>query len=170
MHSSLDYPDLLTWRILPDYSFLVARQLVRAYAWIAGSSDRMANYLRAANEVTLCLAMRMAVPQRLRVLYVEAQAYAADNQGEEALEWTDGAIELAIELDDWSALATLLYLRGALNAAQLRFAEGALRLRRQPYAAARAPYGRGAVQCSLRPTPHDPAGELAFLHGTVRGC
>jgi hypothetical protein len=103
----------------------VAAQLERAYAWIDAGADRVANYLRAANAVAPCLARRMALPQRLRVLYVEACAYAADDQPDEALEWTDGAIELAIELDDQSAVSALLYLHGALNTRLLRYAEAA---------------------------------------------
>ena len=125
IHSSLNHPDLLLWHDLPDYSPLAAARLVQAYARIAGGSDRVATYLRAANEVIPCLSMPIATPQRLRVFYIAARAYAADGQSEEALDWTDGAIDLSIKLDDWSALITLLYLRGALNAMLLRYVEGA---------------------------------------------
>jgi tetratricopeptide (TPR) repeat protein len=125
MYSSLNHPDLPTWHDLPDYSPLAAACLVRAYARIAGGGDQVAPYLRAANEVIPCLAKPIATPQRLRVLYVAARAYAADGQGEQALNWTDGAIDLALNLDDWSALVALLYLRGALNGMLLRCFEGA---------------------------------------------
>jgi hypothetical protein len=65
----------------------------------------------------------MADPQLLRVFYIEALGHSAANRSREALEWVDTALELAIELDDQSALVALLYLRGAENASLLHSSE-----------------------------------------------
>jgi hypothetical protein len=121
--SSLNIPDDGAWHLLPDYSPLVASRLRRAYARIAGRRDRVASYVKATLEVAPCLPLKMADPQLLRVFYIEALGHSAANRSREALEWIDTALELAIELDDQSALVALLYLRGAENASLLHYSE-----------------------------------------------
>lgn len=125
MRSSLDRWDVDIWHSLPGYSPQAARCLERAYTHLARRRNQVADYLHAANTVAPCIALSMADPQRLRIYYVEALAHAAANQDREALEWIDEAIELAIALDDRSALAALLYLRGAENASGLRYGDAA---------------------------------------------
>lgn len=120
MDSSLDHPDDVTWRELPHYSEVVASRLTLAYAHIARRPNRVAAFLLAAAEVAPCLPLPMAEPQRLRACYVEALAHSADKQDLRALDWVEQALEIAIALDDQSALVTLLYLHGAQNTALLR--------------------------------------------------
>jgi tetratricopeptide (TPR) repeat protein len=123
MHSSLDTPDDESWRSLRDYSYAVARRLTSAYARIALSHDPLEKYQRALVDVEPCVDWKMSDAQRLRVSYVEALCTSGLGAMAQSLDWTDAAVELAIELDDRSAVATLLYLRGANNASWLRYAE-----------------------------------------------
>jgi hypothetical protein len=123
MHSSLDTPDHESWRSLRDYSYAVARRLTTAYARIALSHDPLERYQRALVDVNPCVDWKMSDAQRLRVSYVEALCASGLGATAQSLDWIDAAVELAIELDDRSALATLLYLRGANNASQLSIAE-----------------------------------------------
>jgi hypothetical protein len=111
MHSSLDSPDHIAWRTLPDYSPFVASQLKRAYAALHWRGDAQL----ADAHVRPCLRHKIAEPQRLRVCYVLALAASAAHQMNAALHWTDLAAESADLLEDHSALVALLYLRGALN-------------------------------------------------------
>ena len=67
----------------------------------------------------------MAAPQRLRVYSVLAMGLAAVNEFDEGLDWLDVAFVVAEQLDDASAMSTLLALRAAANNALFRHREAA---------------------------------------------
>ena len=67
----------------------------------------------------------MAAPQRLRVYSVLAMGLAAVNEFDEGLDWLDVAFVGAEQLDDASAMSTLLALRAAANNALFRHREAA---------------------------------------------
>jgi hypothetical protein len=123
MYDSLDHPDLPAWHGFPDYSYDIAARLRSAYLFIGAHTDQLASYLHAAREVQRTWDQRMADPQRLRVCYVLALAYAADAQSDRAFLWVEQGIELAEKLQDIGALVHLLYLRGMLSFSALAFAD-----------------------------------------------
>ncbi len=71
------------------------------------------------------LVLKMAAPQRLRVYSVLAMGLAAVNEFDEGLDWLDVAFVGAEQLDDASAMSTLLALRAAANNALFRHREAA---------------------------------------------
>jgi tetratricopeptide (TPR) repeat protein len=112
MVSAWFIPDTVGWRSEPDYHPDVAEALEQAFelmrlhgAITAGAVARIAPFLDAP----------MARSQRLRVLYLVASWYAAQDPPTPALEPIDAALELAIELDVARAQIDLLLLRAAVN-------------------------------------------------------
>ena len=113
LRHSLEVPDHVAWRVLPDYSPDVAQRLIQAYAVLARQDSTPAEYIRAARLVTPCLARRMADAQRLRVYYALARGLDAVNAPTECLEWLDEALEVAVGLDDLSAMCQIYMVRAS---------------------------------------------------------
>ena len=115
MLSSLFVADLPEWRTLRFYNRLVAARLRRAYSHIASRPTQLVNYFKAHGLARDCIGAPAAAPQKLRLMWILAQAHAAVDDPKVALYWIDDAIELAVNLEDISALADLHYLRGNIH-------------------------------------------------------
>jgi hypothetical protein len=85
--------------------------------------NRIDAYMRAVDLVRPFLSARVVSPQRLRVCYVLAVGLASVEAFREALPWLGEALQLAIRLEDDSAVLDMILLRSALNRDLLQFAE-----------------------------------------------
>lgn len=117
--TSLMNPDDAAWLSDHGYSHAVAEALTEAYQRIKHDKGSTASFLRAANRVMPYLKARMCNAQRLRVYFVLACAYAADENYSEALHWVDRALMLVLRLDAVATQIELLTLRATFNRAAL---------------------------------------------------
>jgi tetratricopeptide (TPR) repeat protein len=153
LRHSLEVPDHSAWHALPDYSNDVGQRLIQAYAVLARQGSAAAEFVRAARLVTPCLARHMADAQRLRIYYVLALGLDAANEPSECLEWLDEALEVAVRLDDFSAISKIYMLRASACKLLFRYRDVA-----DHYRTSRALLWMHAVDLG------EPADPLAMVH------
>lgn len=121
--SSLHRPDDTTWKASYGYSPDIAGVLYTAYSFIRDGKGSIQAFERAASIAEPRLKAHMSRRQRLHLYFVLATAYAACDCFEEAIDWTDRGIALAIQLKDIPAHSELLSFRASFNRAILRFVD-----------------------------------------------
>jgi tetratricopeptide (TPR) repeat protein len=121
IESHLHTADHPAWQEDPDYNPDVTPHLTAAYTAIQRVPDRIASFREAGYHVIPMRNVPMCRQQRMNVCYLLAVVHAADNEYAQALPWLDQAVALAHALDDQSAEADLLYLRGSVTQRMNRF-------------------------------------------------
>ena len=99
----------------------VTQALIWATVCITQGSRTLGSYLKASRLLLKIQHLPMARRQQLRVNYLLGMSFAAAEEYPLALNCVDEAAELAIALDDSRSLIEMLYLRGAICSAALRF-------------------------------------------------
>jgi tetratricopeptide (TPR) repeat protein len=115
-----DHP---TWHLEPDYNSDAMPLLARAYATLQHIPDRIISFREAGYHVAALGDLSLCRQQRMNVCYLLALAHAADSEYAQALPRLDRAVVLARALDDPSALADLLFLRGPVLQRLNRYAD-----------------------------------------------
>lgn len=137
--NSLHTPDHPSWATDPAYNAPAAQMLVEAYDLIGLAPDGIDSYTNAALLALDCLEVTQCAQQRLRAMYIVAKGYAALSKTDEALGWTDEAIDQTLLVPEHPSFIDLIDLRAHLNIHRLEFGaasddlgETAVRLRALP--------------------------------------
>jgi tetratricopeptide (TPR) repeat protein len=120
---SLDIADDPRWFAAPSYSTSVARALTQAYAIMKRHTTRVRSFTSASAIMFPFVNTPMSPEQRIRLNYVMGLSLAADGAYPVALPWLDDALDLAVQLDDFGAIAQLSFLHGLADNALMQYSE-----------------------------------------------
>lgn len=124
--SSLWRMDDPAWHGLPGYNGEVCVCLGACKAVLQRAGPPLRNYARIYGLLAPVRDARMCAPQRVRVMWLLALAYAGVDDHLQALQVLDLAAIGAADAHDEGALAELLDFHGSLNVATQHFAEAQL--------------------------------------------
>lgn len=117
---TLDDPQ---WRVESNYSTAIASLLQQAAPILTPEGMQGPTWHVTLQRLTQSLGRPMSTHQRQRVLYMLACAAAAKHNHQRAIDYSEDALGLALELDDTEAVAESSFALGREHAALQHFAE-----------------------------------------------